>query len=619
METEITFTGSEPDFRQLVEGITDVIWSAEVDGTITYLSPQFKTLFGLEPQDWIGKLPFELVHPEDVEPLKESFKRQSGNLHRVSLEFRHRCHDGSYLWGGVNAIPIFDENGSIVCRQGTARDISVRKRLEKEQARFVQILQSTSDFVGICKPESGILWQNKPFRKLRPDLDIEGKNCAISELYPDWAREIVQNEGLPTATKDGIWSGETALLDESGNEIPTSQVIIAHESESGEIEYFSTILRDISQAKATEAAINEAQAQMHDMTENIPGVIHRWLLHPDGRDELLHVSSGIREVFELDPQALMKDANEVWKRIHPDDLEEVEREMQRCAKTLEPYHSTYRLVLEEKGTRWVEAWSLPSRLDNGGIVFDGIVIDVTDLGRLDSLERDFNFRQIFDNAPDAVFLISPDGDDKEQVVAANKPADRMHGHEAGELKAKYISDLVAPDDASEALERLKRLANGEVLTFESKHLHGDGSVFPIEVTASRISIDGRPYILAFGRDVTERKKVEKVRSDLQNQLLISQKLAAELDLTKSQSQLQKLTENMPGLVYQFVLHADRTQSVTYISPKCREFFGVEPEEILNDANAFWRLLEAEDLDQAKEKVAHSARTLEPFNLSLIHI
>jgi len=190
----------------------------------------------------------------------------------------------------------------------------------------------------------------------------------------------------------------------------------------------------------------------------------------------------------------------------------------------------------------------------------------------------------------------------------------MHGYEAGELKAKYISDLVAPDDASEALERLKRLANGEVLTFESKHLHGDGSVFPIEVTASRISIDGRPYILAFGRDVTERKKVEKVRSDLQNQLLISQKLAAELDLTKTQSQLQKLTENMPGLVYQFVLHADRTQSVTYISPKCREFFGVEPEEILNDANAFWRLLEPEDLDQAKEKVAHSARTLEPFNL-----
>ena len=177
METEITFAGSEPDFRQLVEGITDVIWSAEVDGTLTYLSPQFKTLFGLEPQDWIGKSPLELVHPDDVEPLRNSFYRQKGSEGRASLEFRHLCHDGSYLWIEVNSLPIFDENGSIVCRQGIARDISVRKRLEKEHARLNQILQSTSDFVGICQPESGILWQNKPFRKLRPDLDIEGSEC----------------------------------------------------------------------------------------------------------------------------------------------------------------------------------------------------------------------------------------------------------------------------------------------------------------------------------------------------------------------------------------------------------------------------------------------------------
>ena len=350
------------------------------------------------------------------------------------------------------------------------------------------------------------------------------------------------------------------MLDESGNEIPTSQVIIAHKSDSGEIEHFSTILRDISQAKATEAAIKESQTQMRDMTENIPGVIYRWLVHPDGRDELLHVSSGIREVFELDPQALMKDANEVWKRIHPDDFEEVEREMQRCAQTLEPYHSAYRLVLEEKGTRWVEAWSLPSRLDNGGIVFDGIVIDVTDLGRIDSLERDINFRQIFDNAPDAVFLIAADGDDKGQIVAANKAAERMHGYQAGELKGKFIGELDALDAAREVAERLKRLEKGEVLTFEINHVHRNGSVFPVEVIASRISIDGRTYVLAFDRDVTERKKAEKERSDLQNQLLKTQKLAAELDLTKTQSQLQNIMDNIPGVVYQFVVHADGTRA-----------------------------------------------------------
>ena len=610
MPTQLALSEIEPNFKSLVEGGTDVIWSAEIDGPISYLSPQFKTLFGIEPQDWIGRVPFELVHPDDVMALKDSIDQQNGSQNRVSVEFRHLCHDGSYLWVEGNAIPIFDEDGNMVCRQGTIRDISARKRMEQEQGRLLEILQSTSDFVGICQPDVGVLWQNQPFRNLRPDLDTEGLDC--SDLYPDWAFKIVKGEGLTTAEERGIWSGETALLDSKGNEIPTSQVIIAHKSDAGELEYFSTILRDISQIKATELALRDAQAELRCMADNVPGVISRVLLRPDGSMQLMYVSHRIRELFELDPEDLLADMNEVWKRIHPDDLEQFERAMQHSAKTLEPYHVAYRLVLEEKGTRWVVASSLPSRQDNGDIVFDSIVIDVTELGRLESLERDINFKQIFDNAPDAVFLIAAEGEDIGRIVAANKAAEHMHGYGAGQLKGKSISELDAPEDARHVPDRLRRLANGEVLRFEINHLHKDGSVFPVEVTASRIRINGRPYVLAFDRDVTERMQAEAERSDLQNQLLKSQKLAAELDLTKTQSHLRRMTENIPGMVCQYVRHADGTDSATFISTKCREIMGVEPEEVLEDAEVLWRWIEPEDVPPMREELALSARTLERF-------
>ena len=655
---ESALSKSEPDFKNLVEGITDVIWSAEIDGTIKYLSPQFKTIFGHEPQEWIGRSAQELVHPEELEDVAASIERQqNGYGNRISVEFRHLCDDGSFVWVGVNAVPVLDDEGDRVGWNGTIRDFSDRKRIEKERSRLVQILESTSDFVGICQPEKGILWQNKPFRKLRPDLDIESQDCDISSLYPQWAYKIVKDEGLPTAIKDGIWSGETALLDTSGNEIPTSQVIIAHKSDSGEIEYFSTILRDISQVKSTELALRhaqhrlqtmaknvpgvimrmairsdasqsftyispnigelfgldaealmkdvnevwkrvhrddlemvqrklkhsvetgepfhaahrlvleekgtrwvelwalpswlangdivfdgividvtdrkvaeqaqrDAQAQLRSTTENIPGVICRVVLHPDGTQDLAYVSPRVYELFELDPGALQADMNEVWRRIHPDDLEKVQREMLRSAKAMDSFHTAYRLVLEEKGTRWVESWSIPSRLDNGDIVFDGIVIDVTDMGRLDSLQRDINFREIFDSAPDAVFLISADDEDKGRIVAANSAAERMHGYEAGELKGKRITELDGPEAAREAPARFRRLASGEVLTFEIDHIHKDGSMFPVEVIASRIQINGRPYVLAFDRDMTERKQAEVERRELQAQLGQSQKLKA---------------------------------------------------------------------------------------------
>ena len=283
---------------------------------------------------------------------------------------------------------------------------------------------------------------------------------------------------------------------------------------------------DVIGRKAAELANEDAQTQIRSTTENVPGVISRVVLHPDGGQKLAYISPRVRELFELDPQALLDNMSEVWERIHPDDVSEVEREMQRSAQTLEPYHVTYRLVLEKKGTRWVEAWSIPSRLENGDIVFDGIVIDVTDLGRLDSLQRDINFRQIFDSAPDAVFLIAAEGEDQGRIVAANKAAEHMHGYDAGELKGKSIRELDAPDAAREVSARLKRLAKGEVLRFEINHVHKDGSIFPVEVTASRIQIDGRPYVLAFDRDVSERKRAEAQRRDLQLQLAQSQKLEA---------------------------------------------------------------------------------------------
>jgi light-regulated signal transduction histidine kinase (bacteriophytochrome) len=68
----------------------------------------------------------------------------------------------------------------------------------------------------------------------------------ISDYYPQWALEVIQNQGLPTAIRDGIWVGETALLRHDEVEIPVSQMIIAHKSPDGSLEYFSTIMHDLS-------------------------------------------------------------------------------------------------------------------------------------------------------------------------------------------------------------------------------------------------------------------------------------------------------------------------------------------------------------------------------------
>lgn len=70
------------------------------------------------------------------------------------------------------------------------------------------------------------------------------RSTTVLDQRPSWARAIMQQETMPAAAREGVWSGESALLTPDGSEIPVSQVTLAHRSPSGEVEFFSTVARD---------------------------------------------------------------------------------------------------------------------------------------------------------------------------------------------------------------------------------------------------------------------------------------------------------------------------------------------------------------------------------------
>ena len=71
-----------------------------------------------------------------------------------------------------------------------------------------------------------------------------------------------------SAIEQGSWFGETAILASSGQEIPVSHLIIAHRDEAGELEYFSTVMRNISDVKQliAEQPFNVRNCEIHRIT-----------------------------------------------------------------------------------------------------------------------------------------------------------------------------------------------------------------------------------------------------------------------------------------------------------------------------------------------------------------
>src|SRR5262249_4441056 len=136
-------------------------------------------------------------------------------------------------------------------KKGRAR--SSRQRSDADDRRLEVLIEATTDFVGIADRHGRALYINRAGRELlglSGTEDISNRN--VADQHPQWARAIVQREGVPTARRDGVWRGETALLTHDGREIPTSQVIVAHRGSDGEVDFFATVARDITEHKRAE-------------------------------------------------------------------------------------------------------------------------------------------------------------------------------------------------------------------------------------------------------------------------------------------------------------------------------------------------------------------------------
>ncbi|OUC12961.1 MAG: hypothetical protein B0A82_19630 [Alkalinema sp. CACIAM 70d] len=391
---EAELAESEAKFRRLVEGGQDLIWSADAEYRFTYLSPQFKTLFGWEPSEWIGRLAVETVYPDD-RPLfleQQSIKHVGTGIGYV--EFRHLHRDLPYIWIRVSVKPIFDPEGQLVGFQGTLSDITSLKNaelaLQESERRYASLAAAVP--VAIYRFDSPLncVYVNERWSEMtgRPREAALGQGW-IDGLHPDDRDQLLE-------TWNNLWQqaspstqyfqvGEWRHLRPDGTiNWFYSQVAQELDSDGNVIGYVGT-LTDITDRKLAELALQESQTQFRRITENVPGAMFRYVLHPDGTDELPYISAQVREIFEVEPDEALQNVASLWARIHPDDLSGVLADVQISAQTLEPFASTYRLLLPQRGVRWVQHMTHAERLENGDVVWDGIVVDVTDRKRIETL------------------------------------------------------------------------------------------------------------------------------------------------------------------------------------------------------------------------------------------
>lgn len=263
-----------------------------------------------------------------------------------------------------------------------------RRELENLRRRLASILEATPDFVGTSGADGKPTYLNPAGRALvglSSDESLGGWD--VRHLYPPWAREQRDRVAIPTALREGVWSGESAFQDRFGNAFPVSLVVIAHKDEQGRLNYLSTVARDLRPWKEAREALRERERFLATLVDNLPGVAYRRRNAPGWPME--YISEGCLELTGYPAEDVMAARPYFNDIVHPDDRERVFAEVDAALAEYRAFKTEYRILRADGSEIWV--WSKGRGIYNEAgwlVAREGFIGDINDRVRAQiELER----------------------------------------------------------------------------------------------------------------------------------------------------------------------------------------------------------------------------------------
>jgi PAS domain S-box-containing protein len=129
---------SEERYRLIAENATDVIWTIDLDGRNTYVSPSVTRLRGYTQAEVMQQSLEEVLCPDSLSIATELMAKNIADIRAglpqstFRIELEQRCKDGSTIWTEVVVTGIYDNNGTLLELLGVTRDFTVQKHYQHE-------------------------------------------------------------------------------------------------------------------------------------------------------------------------------------------------------------------------------------------------------------------------------------------------------------------------------------------------------------------------------------------------------------------------------------------------------------------------------------------------------
>ncbi len=509
---EAALEESEERLRTLVQTIPDLVWLKDVKGVFLFCNSAFERLFGTPKSSIIGKTDYDFVEKS----LADAFRQRdqaamAAGGPTINEEWLTFAQDGYRGLFQTVKTPMCGADGALVGILGVARDITEHKRTEETLGESRQMLQTVLNTVPARvfwkDTEGRYLGCNEPFAR-DAGFDSPEKLIGKDDYAMGWK---AQADLYRADDRQVITSGVPKLNYEEPQTTPAGKQMWLRTSKiplrdlEGRIIGILGTYEDITERKRAEIALRDSE----DNFTRAQTLAHVGHWSRDLITNMVQWSDETFRIFGLTPQAGPVDAKIFYEAIHPDDRGRVNRSVADALAGVKTHDVVYRFVRPDGTIRFLHTVGEVSRDESGKPrrMF-GSVADITERKRAEEAlrESEEKHRVLIETTATGFVIV----DEKGCVLDANDEYVRLSGHEKQEqiLGRSVIEWTAAHDQARNAGEVRKCVANGLVRGLVMDYVHSDGTVVPVEINASTLRMGDRLRIMALCRNITERKQAE---------------------------------------------------------------------------------------------------------------
>lgn len=491
-----------------------IIAFTDQKGVITSVNDNFCKISGYSRKELLGKT-HRIINANyhSAAFFKELWKTiASGKVWRG--EVKNKAKNGSYYWVDTTITPFLNEKNKPVQYLAIRFDITERKKAEDEKARFQETLENSLNEIYMFDSKTFKFgYVNKGAMLNLGYTKQELHDLTPLDIKPEYTEESFNQLVSPLLSHEKekvIFFTEHKRKDGSLYPVEVHLKLV----EEADYSNFIAIILDITERKKAEEDLIASSERLRLATKTGNIGIWDW----DVVNDHLIWDDTMYDIFDVEENEF-QGAFEAWEaKIHPDDVDEANEELQNALKGLSKFNAEFRVVRHDKSIRYVagEAIVIRDEISGKPIRMIGTNIDITERKKAEEENR---FKaNLLSMVRQGAIATDLEG----EINYWNKGAELMYGWKAEEAMGKDIMQLTTLEtNKEEARQIMEMLKKGESWSGNFEVQKKDGTNFTIKVTNSPIYDENKELsgIIGISTDITQeienRELLEQYTKELE--------------------------------------------------------------------------------------------------------